>query len=61
MTEDKYIRIPDDINFLLEFCRELLRNYKENCPNNEVPVSFEQLKRLRSLEQIYVEYEFKKI
>ena len=54
-SEDRYIRIPDDIHFLLELCRDLLRKYKETYPNNEVPVSFEQLKRLRSIEQIYEE------
>jgi len=52
-SEDRYIRIPDDIHFLLELCRDLLRKYKETYPNNEIPVSFEQLKRLRSIEQIY--------
>jgi len=52
---DNYIRIPDDINFLVDFCRELLRKFKENYPTNEIPVSIEQIKRLRSIEQIYME------
>ena len=52
---DNYIRIPDDINFLVDFCRELLRKFKENYPTNEIPVSIEQIKKLRSIEQIYME------
>ncbi|MFX1366936.1 MAG: hypothetical protein ACFE9Y_18595 [Promethearchaeota archaeon] len=51
--ENNYIRIPDDINFLLEFCRNLLRQIKNDNPNKEIPVSVEQLKRLRNIEQIY--------
>ncbi len=54
-SEDRYIRIPDDIHFLLEFCRNLLRKYKDNYPTNEIPVSIDQLKKLRSIEQIYME------
>jgi hypothetical protein len=55
VSEDRYIRIPDDINFLLEFCRILLREIKKINPTNNLPVSFEQLKRLRTIEQIYKE------
>ncbi len=51
--ENNYIRIPEDIKFLLEFCRELLRIVKEGNLNNELPVSIEQLKRLRIIEKIY--------
>jgi hypothetical protein len=51
--KDKCIRIPEDTNFLLEFCRILLRKVEENNPNKEIPVSIEQIKRLRSIEQIY--------
>jgi len=58
-SEDRYIRIPDDIKFLLEFCRELLRKFKNDYPNNEIPVSFEQIKKLRSIEQIYTGLEFR--
>jgi hypothetical protein len=54
-SKDKYIRIPEDINFLLEFCRDLLRKNKDINPSNEMPVSIEQIKRLRSIEQIYIE------
>ncbi|MFX0105664.1 MAG: hypothetical protein ACFE75_09250 [Candidatus Hodarchaeota archaeon] len=54
MAEDRYIRIPEDIHFLLEFCRELLRLIKDNNPDEEIPVSVEQLKRLRDIEQIYI-------
>ena len=53
--EDNYIRIPEDIKFLLEFCRILLRKIKDNNPNKEIPVSIEQIKRLRSIEQIYTQ------
>ena len=51
--EDKYIRIPEDINFLLDFCRVLLRKVRDGNRNKELPVSIEQLKRLRNIEQIY--------
>ncbi|MFX0024413.1 MAG: hypothetical protein ACFE9S_18995 [Candidatus Hermodarchaeota archaeon] len=52
--ENNYIRIPEDIKFLLEFCRDLLRKIKDGSPNKELPVSIEQLKRLRIIEKIYV-------
>jgi hypothetical protein len=52
--ENNYIRIPEDISFLLEFCRALLRKIKDGNPNKDLPVSIEQLKRLRSIEQIYL-------
>jgi hypothetical protein len=51
--EDKYIRIPEDINFLLDVCRSLLRKFKDCDRNTELPVSVEELKRLRNIEQIY--------
>lgn len=51
--ENSYIRIPEDIKFLLEFCRNLLGKIKEGDPNKELPVSIEQLKRLRIIEKIY--------
>jgi hypothetical protein len=54
VAENKYIKIPEDIDFLLEFCRELLRIIKVNNPDEEIPVSVEQIKRLRDIEQIYV-------
>ncbi|MFX1430780.1 MAG: hypothetical protein ACFFCY_11520 [Promethearchaeota archaeon] len=50
---NNYIRIPQDINFLLEFCRVLLKKVKDDNPNKEIPVSVEQMKRLRNIEQIY--------
>lgn len=54
--ENNYIRIPEDIKFLLEFCRDLLRKIKDGSPNKELPVSIEQLKRLRIIEKIYVKW-----
>ncbi len=50
---NNYIRIPEDINFLLEVCRVLLRKIKDVDPNIELPVSLEELKRLNNIEQIY--------
>jgi hypothetical protein len=55
IVEDKYIKLLEDINFLLELCRVLLRRIKTYNPNKEIPVSIEELKRLRSIEQIYKE------
>ncbi|MFX0144873.1 MAG: hypothetical protein ACFE9C_12430 [Candidatus Hodarchaeota archaeon] len=51
--ENHYIKIPEDINFLLEFCRVLISKIKDDNPNKEIPISIEQLKRLRSIEQVY--------
>ena len=52
--EINYIRLPEDIKFLLEFCRELLRKVKNCNPNHDLPVSFEQIRRLRRIEQMYM-------
>ena len=57
MTEDRYIKIPEDINFLLELCRVLLRRIRADNPNEDIPVTIEELKRLRSIEEISTELE----
>ena len=51
--ENGYIRIPDDIEFLLDICRDLIRWFKEENPYKEIPINIEQLTRLRNIEQIY--------
>jgi len=51
--ENNYIKIPDDIEFLLDFCRALIRKIKEDYPNRVVPINSKQLTRLRNIEKIY--------
>ncbi|MHA2392578.1 MAG: hypothetical protein ACXAEX_11600 [Promethearchaeota archaeon] len=53
--ENIYRQKPEDINFLLELCRVFLRKFKDN--NEEIPVSLEQLKRLRSIDQSYTKFQ----
>ncbi len=52
-SENNYIRIPNDIAFLLDLCRGLIRWFKEDNPNKELPINFKQLTRLRNIEKIY--------
>jgi len=52
-SEDKFIRIPEDIEFLLDICRNLLKIIKESNPSKEMPFNIEQYKRLRRIEKIY--------
>ncbi|MFX1280793.1 MAG: hypothetical protein ACFFA3_15565 [Promethearchaeota archaeon] len=59
MTEDRYIKVPEDITFLLELCRVLLRRIRTDNPNQDIPVSINELKRLRSLEEIYSKLEYR--
>jgi hypothetical protein len=59
MTEDKYIEIPEDITFLLELCRVLLRRIRADNPTEDIPVSIDEIKRLRNIEEIYNKLEFK--
>lgn len=58
MTEDKYIKVPEDITFLLELCRVLLRRIRTENPNVDIPVSIDEIKRLRSIEEIYNKLEY---
>ena len=51
--KNNYIKIPDDIEFLLDFCRDLIRKIKEDNPNKAVSINSEQLTRLRNIEKIY--------
>ncbi|MFX0029653.1 MAG: hypothetical protein ACFE8B_10615 [Candidatus Hermodarchaeota archaeon] len=55
MAENKYIKIPEDINFLLELCRILLRRIRADNPNEDIPITIEELKRLRSIKETYRE------
>jgi len=49
-----YIRIPDDIEFLLEICRDLIKKFKEENPNKDLPITIKQLIRLRNIEKIHI-------
>ena len=51
--ENNYIRIPDDIEFLLNLCRDLIRIIKESNQNEEVPITAEKLARLRMIRKLY--------
>ncbi|MFW9782477.1 MAG: hypothetical protein ACFFFB_09365 [Candidatus Heimdallarchaeota archaeon] len=50
---DSYGRKIEDINFLLEVCRVLLRKLREM--NEDIPFGIEEIKRLRDIEDVYTE------
>jgi len=47
----KYIQIPDDIDFLLDFCRDLIRLFKITNPDKDIPINREQIAKLKSIEK----------
>ena len=49
-----YIKIPGDIEFLLDICRDLIRKFRECNPDKRVPIHSEDLTRLRNIEKIYI-------
>ena len=50
-NEIKYLQIPDDIDFLLDLCRDLIKLFKKNNPNKELPINRKQIAKLRSIEK----------
>lgn len=49
--KNDYIKIPDDIEFLLDLCRDLIGYFRSENPNKELPINFDQISRLRSIER----------
>ena len=47
--EDKSIKIPDDIDFLLDLCQDLIKSFKKINPNKDIPIEREQIARLNSI------------
>ena len=47
--EDKYIKNPDDIDFLLDLCRDLIKVLKRMSPNKDIPIDREQLAKLNRI------------
>jgi hypothetical protein len=45
------IQIPEDIDFLLELCRDLIRLLKQSNPHQEIPINREQIAKLKSIEK----------
>ena len=48
---NEYIKIPDDIKFLLNLCRDLISYFRSINPNKELPISYNQISRLRRIEK----------
>lgn len=46
---NNYIQIPEDIEFLLDLCRDLIRVLRENCPNNDLPIDRNQMAKLNRI------------
>ncbi|MFX1574252.1 MAG: hypothetical protein ACFFB0_16030 [Promethearchaeota archaeon] len=49
--EVKNLQIPDDIDFLLDLCRDLIRIFKKCNPNKDLPINREQIAKLRNIEK----------
>ncbi|MFX1569086.1 MAG: hypothetical protein ACFFCV_12045 [Promethearchaeota archaeon] len=47
--ENNYIRIPKDIEFLLEMCQDLLKTLKTYSPNEDIPIDRKQLAKLNEI------------
>ena len=48
-NENNYIRIPNDVEFLLELCRDLLKTLKTYSPNEDIPINRDQLAKLNAI------------
>jgi len=47
--EDRYIKNSDDIDFLLDLCRILIKLLKKMSPNKDIPIEREQLAKLNRI------------
>ena len=47
--ENNYIQIPDDIDFLLDLCRDLIGLLKKCSPNEDIPIDRGQLVKLNNI------------
>ena len=47
--ENKYIQIPDDIDFLLDLCQDLIKLLRKNNPNKDLPIDRKQIAKLNSI------------
>lgn len=48
-SENNYIQIPDDIDFLLDLCRDLMALLKKSSPNEDIPIDRDQIAKLNSI------------
>ena len=47
--ENNFIQIPEDIEFLLDLCRDLIERLRENCPNKDLPINRNQIAKLNDI------------
>ena len=47
--EDSYIKNSDDIGFLLDLCRDLIKLLKKLSPNKDIPIDLDQLAKLNRI------------
>ncbi|MFW9941415.1 MAG: hypothetical protein ACFFFT_10280 [Candidatus Thorarchaeota archaeon] len=47
--KNNYIQIPDDIEFLLDLCRDLMALLKKCSPNEDIPINCDQLAKLNNI------------
>jgi len=47
--ENKFIQIPEDIDFLLDLCRDLIELLREISPNKDLPIDRKQIAKLNSI------------
>ncbi|KKN10655.1 hypothetical protein LCGC14_1034400 [marine sediment metagenome] len=49
--EHKDINISDDIDFLLDLCRDLIILLKKQNPDKDIPINRDQLAKLRRIQK----------
>ena len=47
--DNKDIKISDDIDFLLDLCRDLIKFVKKVSPNQDIPIKREQIAKLNRI------------
>ncbi|MHA2282131.1 MAG: hypothetical protein ACXAC5_14915 [Promethearchaeota archaeon] len=47
--EDKDIKFSDEIDFLLDLCRDLIKLFKKVNPNEDIPIDREQIAKLNRI------------
>ena len=47
--DNKDIKISDDLDFLLDLCRNLIKFVKRVSPNNNIPIEREQIAKLNRI------------
>jgi hypothetical protein len=47
--DNEDLKISDDIDFLLDLCRDLIKFVKKNNPNKDIPIERDQIAKLNRI------------